>query len=64
MNLMEAVRQAVEQGKRIYRTKEPECHMIPDPINKEVMLILVGRIWKIWVPSIEDILADDYKVIG
>ncbi|CUT95614.1 conserved hypothetical protein [Staphylococcus capitis] len=73
MNIQEATKLAMERGKPIYRSSEFETFRKPGdnlellPTNSYGYVVVKPRqkaFYPLWQPMAEDLLADDWEVVG
>lgn len=73
MNIQEATKLAMEKGTSIYRSSEFDRYGKPGstveflPTNSHGYILIVPRekaFTPMWNPMAEDLLADDWKVVG
>lgn len=73
MNIQEATKLAMEKGKPIYRSSEFETFRKPGdnlellPTNSYGYVVVKPRqksFYPLWQPMAEDLLADDWHVVG
>ncbi|MGD3155768.1 MW1434 family type I TA system toxin [Staphylococcus warneri] len=73
MNIQEATKLAMENGKSIYRSSEFEIFRKPGdnlellPTNSYGYVVVKPRqkaFYPLWQPMAEDLLADDWEVVG